>query len=159
VTIVLSAANEGASMRGRSIRGLLTAALLCSSAWLLACPLGRLHILIPDFVSSDVRGVRLYRVDEGTGQLAAAGHIEFLAIEAGRDGEKLKYLQFDAAGDPWLGPIYTPAIRDPAQPAALEITVAMLNGLPAGWFKVASYNQYGTSPPSSGQTFVIGQEG
>lgn len=146
-------------MRKRSLRLALTAALLCGSACLLACPLGSLRVLIPDYLTSDVRGIRLYRVDDGTGQLAAAGHIEFLAIEAGKGGEKLKYKQFNAAGDPWLGPIYTPVIRNPAQPAAIQVTVAMLNQLPAGWFKIASYNQYGTSGPSTGQTFIIGEEG
>ena len=114
---------------------------------------------IPDYGTSDVRGVRVYRVDDATGELAAAGHIEFLAIEQVRGEEKLKYMQFSANGDPWFGPIYTPVIRDPARPAAIEITLAMLNQLPAGWFKIASYNQYGTSPPSAGQAFVIGDEG
>jgi hypothetical protein len=146
-------------MRKRSLRLALTAVLLCGSAFLLACPLGRLRLLIPDYVTSGVRGIRLYRVDDTTGQLAAAGHIEFLAIEGGTDGEKLKYAQFDAAGGPWFGPIYTPVIRDPARPAAIQVTVAMLNQLPAGWFKIASYNQYGTSSPSTGQTFIIGEEG
>ena len=146
-------------MRKRSLRLAVTAALLCGSAFLLACPLGSLRVLIPDYLTSDVRGIRVYRIDDATGELAAAGHIEFLAIEAGRDGEKLKYKQFNAAGDPWFGPIYTPVIRDPAQPAAIEITLSMLNQLPPGWFKIASYNQYGTSPPSTGQTFLIGEEG
>jgi hypothetical protein len=146
-------------MRKRSLRRAVAAALLCGSAFLLACPLGRLRVLIPDYVTSDVRGVRVYRIDDATGELAAAGHIEFLAIEAGRDGEKLKYTQFNAAGDPWFGPIYTPVIRDPAQPAAIQVTLAMLNQLPAGMFKIASYNQYGTSPPSTGQTFLVGEEG
>lgn len=149
-------------MRKRSLRLAVTAALLCGSAFLLACPLGYLRVLIPDYLTSDVRGVRIYRIDDATGELAAAGHIEFLAINKDkRDqiGQTLKYKQFNAAGDPWFGPIYTPVIRDPAQPAAIEITLAMLNQLPAGMFKIASYNQYGTSPPSTGQTFIIGEEG
>ena len=146
-------------MGKRSLRRALTTVLLCGSAFLLACPLGTLRVLIPDYVTSDVRGVRIYRVDDATGQLAGAGHIEFLGIEAGKDGEKMKYKQFNADGSPWFGPIYTPVIRDPGQPAAIQVSLAMLNQLPAGWFKVASYNQYGTSPPSAGQTFIIGQEG
>jgi hypothetical protein len=146
-------------MRKRSLRLAVTAALLCGSAFMLACPLGYLRVLIPDYVTSDVRGIRVYRIDDATGELAAAGHIEFLAIEAGKGGEKLKYKQFTAAGEPWLGPIYTAVIRDPAKPAGIQITLIMSNQLPAGWFKIASYNQYGTSPPSTGQTFVVGGEG
>jgi hypothetical protein len=146
-------------MRKQSLRLAVAAALLCGSAFLLACPLGRLRVLIPDYVTSDVRGIRVYRVDDGTGELAAAGHIEFLAIVAGKGGEQLKYTQFNSDGVPWFGPIYTPVIRDPAQPAAIQVTLAMLNQLPAGMFKIASYNQYGTSPASTGQTFIVGEEG
>jgi hypothetical protein len=149
-------------MRKRSLRLALTAALLCGSAFLMACPLGYLRVLIPDYLTSDVRGIRIYRIDDATGELAAAGHIEFLALDKSKidqTGQTLKYKQFNADGAPWFGPIYTPVIRDPAQPAAIEITLSMLNQLPAGYFKIASYNQYGTSPPSTGQTFIIGEEG
>jgi hypothetical protein len=146
-------------MRKQSLRLALTAALLCGSASLLACQLGSFRVLIPDYLTSDVRGIRVYRIDDATGELAAAGHIEFLAIEAGKGGEKLKYTQFNVDGAPWFGPIYTPVIRDPAQPAAIQLTLSMLNQLPTGYFTIASYNQYGTSPPSTGQTFMVGQEG
>ena len=146
-------------MRGRLLRRTLTAALLCGSALLLACPWGALRVVIPDFVTSDVRGIRIYRVDDVTGRLAAAGHIEFLKLENLPDGEKLGYKQFNAAGEVRFGPIYAPVIRDPAQPAALQLTLAMVNQLPAGWFKIASYNQFGTSPPSTGQTFIVRGEG
>ena len=146
-------------MRGRLLRLALTAALLCGSALLLACPWGALRVQIPDYVTSDVRGIRVYRVDDATGKLAAAGHIEFLGIETMRDGEKLGYKQFDTAGVLRFGPIFTPVIRDPAKPAAIQLNLAMLNQLPAGWFKIASYNEFGTSPPSTGQTFMVRGEG
>ena len=146
-------------MRGRSLRLALTAMLLVGSTTLLACPLGYLKVLIPDYVTSDVRGLRLFRVDDTTGQLTAAGHIEFMALEMARDGEKLKYMQYDAAGKALLGPIYTAVFRDAAKPAAVQVTLLMQNQLPAGWFKVASYNQFGSSGASAGQTYVIGEEG
>ena len=69
-------------------------------------------------------------------------------------GETLAYRQLTAEGDPWFGPLRTHVVRDPSQPAALEVELAFLNQLPAGWFKVASYNPYGTSKPSSGQSFI-----
>jgi hypothetical protein len=144
-------------MRGRALRGALTAALLCGTLTLLACPLGRLRVLIPDYETAGVRGLRIYRVDDATGQLTGAGHVAFLALEQSRDGERMKYMQYDANGVAYFGPLYTIIARDPNQPAAIQLTVAMLNQLPAGWFKVASYNAYGTSPVSSGQTFVVGE--
>jgi hypothetical protein len=151
--------NEGGVMRGRPFRAAVTAAVFAVSTLLLACPLGRLRVRIPDFATSDVRGVRLYRVDDVTGQLAPAGSIQFLGLETDdAGGEALAYRQLTAAGDPWFGPLRTVVGRDPSQPAALEVELAFLNQLPAGWFKVASYNAYGTSKPSSGQTFIAADE-
>jgi hypothetical protein len=148
--------NEGGAMRGSPFRAVVTAAVFAVSTLLLACPLGRLRVKIPDFATSDVRGVRLYRVDDATGQLAPAGSIRFLGLENSEElgGETLAYRQLTAEGDPWFGPLRTRVVRDPSQPAALEVELAFLNQLPAGWFKVASYNPYGTSKPSSGQTFI-----
>ena len=71
------------------------------SAFLLACPLGRLRLLIPDYVTSDVRGVRLYRVDDASGELVDAGRIEFLEIETdARTARCLKYQQSHRRGRP-----------------------------------------------------------
>lgn len=143
-------------MRGSPLRVAATAAVFAVSALLLACPLGRLHVLIPDFASADVRGVRLYRVDDASGQLVAAGSLQFLGLEMDQalGGETLVYRQLTAAGDPWFGPLRTPVVRDASRPAALEVELAFSNQLPAGWFKVASYNAHGTSKPSSAQTFI-----
>jgi hypothetical protein len=146
-------------MRGRTLRALLTVALLCGTLTLLACPLGRLRVQILDYETASVRGLRLFRVDDATGALTGAGHIEFLALEKSADGEHLKYMQYDANGAPYVGPLYTQVERAVDQPAAIQITVALANPLPSGWFKVASYNPYGTSPTSAGQSFVLGSEG
>ena len=146
-------------MRKRSFRLAVTAAVFVVSAFLLACPLGQLRMQIPDFFTSDVKGVQLYRIDDASGQLVDAGRIEFLGIEASKTGEVLKYKQVTPEGDTWFGPVFTQVIRDPSQPAAIEVTLAFLNQLPAGWFKVASYNLFGTSRASTSQTFIVGEEG
>ena len=148
-------------MRGNAFRLGVTVAVCAVSALLLACPLGRLRVLIPDFATSDVRGVRLYRVDAASGQLVEAGSLQFLGIETNEalGGETLAYRQLTAAGAPWFGPLRTVVVRDASQPASLEVELAFLNQLPAGWFKVASYNAYGTSPPSTGQTFIAADAG
>ena len=147
-------------MRGNPLRVGVTAAVLSISALLLACPLGRLHILIPDFVTSDVRGVRLYRVEEGSGRLVAAGSIQFLGFETHDKlgGETLAYRQLTSENTPWFGPLRTPVVRDPSQPASIEVELAFLNQLAAGWFKVASYNSVGTSRPSVSQTYIPAEE-
>ena len=45
-------------------------------------------------------------------------------------------------------------IRNASQPNGIEVTLAFVNQLPAGWFKVASYNLIGTSRVSATQTFI-----
>jgi hypothetical protein len=146
-------------MRKRSFHIAVTAAVFCASAFLLACPLGQLRILIPDFFTNRVEGVQLYRIDDVTGALVEAGHIEFIELDIKKAGiEQLKYKQFTAEGEPWFGPLYTDVVRDPSKPASLEVTLAFLNQLPAGWFKVASFNVYGTSRASTSQTFISAEE-
>ncbi len=152
--------SEGVNMRQTSFRVLLTAAVCSVSALLLACPLGQLHVLIPDYVTSSVQGVQIYRVDDASGELVDAGRIEFLGIiETRRRGEVIEYRQLAADGTPTFGPLSTTLTRDPSQPASLELTLAYLNHAPGGWFKVATFNSYGTSKESAGQTFLMGGEG
>jgi len=143
-------------MRGHAFRAALTVAVFALSTLLLACPLGRLRVRIPDFVTSDVRGLQLYRVDDASGALVAAGSLQFLGIETNAElgAEMLTYRQLTPDGKLAFGPLASPVARDGAEPAALEIELTFLNGLPAGWFKIASYNAYGASGPSAGQTFI-----
>jgi hypothetical protein len=144
-------------MGKRSFRLAVTAAVFCISAFLLACPVGQLRMQIPDYFTSEVKGVQLYRIDDASGQLVDAGKIEFLKLEKRKDGELLKYSHVSTSGEV-TGPLYTHVTRNPSLPNGLEISLAFLNDLPAGWFKVASYNLIGTSRPSTNQTFLVGAE-
>jgi hypothetical protein len=143
-------------MRGGPFRAGVTLAVCAVSALLLACPVGRLRVLIPDFATSGVRGIRLFRVDDVSGALVAAGSLEFLGLEPNErlGGELLVYRQRSAADEPAFGPLRSPVVRDPEAPAALEVQLAFVNPLAPGWFKVASYNAVGTSRPSTSQTYV-----
>ena len=147
-------------MRKRSFRLAVTAAVFCMSAFLLACPMGQLRLLIPDFFTSDVKGVQLYRIDDASGQLVEAGHIEFLGSRQKQDVEQLKYRQFTPEGDPWFGPgLHAGRSATRASRTASRSTLAFLNQLPAGWFKVASYNLFGTSRASAARPSSAGAEG
>jgi hypothetical protein len=147
-------------MRKRAFRWVATAAVLCMSAFLLACPLGQLRLQIPDYFTSNVQGVQLYRIDDASGALVDAGRIEFLGLEAQSTGEFLKYKHVTPEGDPALGPLFTQIARIPNQPNGIEVTLAFMNQMPSGWFKVASYNLIGTSGASASQTFIpVGGEG
>jgi len=144
-------------MRKRSFRLAVTAAVFCMSTFLLACPLGQLRLQIPDYFTSDVQGVQLYRIDDASGQLVDAGRIEFLGVQKSNGGEVLKYKHVSPEGDPWFGPVFTQIVRNPSQPNGIEVTLAFLNQLPSGWFKVASYNLFGTSGASVSQTFIAAE--
>jgi hypothetical protein len=141
-------------MRMRTFRAAVTAALLSFSAFLLACPLGQLRLQIPDYFTSDVKGVQLYRVDDSSGQLVDAGRIEFIGIEKSANGEFLKYKHVAPDGSGLFGPVFTQIERLATQPNGIEVTLAFMNRLPSGWFKVASYNLIGTSRASAAQSFV-----
>jgi hypothetical protein len=147
-------------MRGESFgyRCAITAAVCCVSLLLLACPVGQLRVLIPDYVTSEVKGVQIFRVDDVTAELVPAGHVQFQGIENGKNGELMQYEQFDAAGVRRLGRVYAQVIRDPSRPSAIELTLSFWNWLPPGWFKVASYNAHGSSPVSTGRAFVMQSE-
>jgi hypothetical protein len=123
------------------------------SAMLLGCPLGVFRVRITDYFTRGVKGLQLYRVDS-TGQLVNAGRIEFLAIESGAGGEVMKYRNVASDGTSLFGPVYTDVERNASYPYGIELVVSFSNQLPAGWFKVASYNGGGTSSPSTGQTWV-----
>ncbi|MEN8159831.1 MAG: hypothetical protein ABFS41_07160 [Myxococcota bacterium] len=140
-------------------RVLTTAAVLLVSALLLACPVGRLRVVIPDFESSVVRGVELLRVEDGSGAVAPAGSIQFKRLKGTAEtGEVLVYRQHDVDGEP-MGRQEAPVVRDPDQPDSIQVEFWFLNELPSGWFKVATFNGAGTSPPSAGQKYVEGSTG
>jgi hypothetical protein len=142
-------------MRLNASRVLATATVFLVSGLLLACPIGRLRMVIPDFETSAVRGIQLLRVEDGTGDLVEAGAISFVGLESdAAEGEVLVYRQVDAEGEPSLGPLRAPVVRDPKQPEAIQIEVSFLNELEAGWFRVASYNGAGTSGASSTQAYI-----
>jgi hypothetical protein len=148
---------EEGDMRKLGFRAAATAVLLCVSAFLLACPVGQLHIQIPDYFTSGVKGVQLYRVDGTSGELVDAGRIIFDGIETSASGELLEYRYVAPDGKGRVGPVFTDVVRNPAHPNGIEVTLTFINGrLPAGWFKVASYNLIGTSPASANQVFVAG---
>jgi hypothetical protein len=146
-------------MRKLGFRAAATAVLLCVSAFLLACPVGELRLQIPDYFTSEVKGIQLYRVDEASGELVDAGRIIFQGIETSADGELLKYRYVAPDGAGRFGPVFTDVVRNPGQPNGIEVTLTFVNAkLPAGWFKVASYNLIGTSRASANQVFIAGSQ-
>ena len=116
------------------------------------CGPGRLHILIPDFLPSQVKGLRLFRVLENGG-LQAAGRIRFGALTIGPDGWELEYTQIVPGQAAW-GPL-TANVRRPAR-GQLELEMAFYNAGEPSFFRFASYNENGSSELANGEVFAAG---
>jgi hypothetical protein len=127
-------------------------AALLLSLTLLACTPGRLHILIPDFLGKSVDGLRLYRVLDG-GSLQAAGRVVFGTLERTANGLELDYTQI-VPGHNAYGPLVARAKRPTV--GQLELEMVLYNPGPGGRFRVATYNEKGTSRPSRGIISLIG---
>ncbi len=124
----------------------LALAVLALPLLLCGCGPVRLHILIPDFIAKGVDGIRIYRVGSG-GALADAGYIAFGGIVLTADGLQMRYTQYAPDHTAW-GPLMVP-VELPGGQVALEM--AFLNRGSPGYFRFASFNEYGTSKPTVGQ--------
>jgi len=139
-------------MRSLLLRGFLCLALVLSLA---GCRLRVLHLRILDFDSAGVEGLEVWRIDEATGRPTAAGRIRFLGVTRQPDGaETLEYQVLGPRGEQW-GPLVAFLLRDPADPAAAEMTLFFHGAIPAGWFRVSTYNVYGSSTLSAARTYLL----
>lgn len=128
------------------------AALLCALSLpllLAGCSLGRLHILIPDFVASSVDGIRLFRVVDG--ELVPAGRVLFGALTTTAQGLRMEYTQI-VPGKESFGPILAAAKR-PAT-GQLELELSLYNGTESGYFRFASFNEKGMSPVTQDRLYL-----
>ena len=139
----------------RTIRFLGLALLLAVCAINTGCNLRALHLVIPDFETSQVVGVNIWKVDAGQPQDVAditfgaitmqdfgAGPIEVIGYDMTQlDGSQISMI--------------TPVIRDPAAPGGIEIHLFFQKSVPSGLFKASTYNAAGSSPLSTEQTYLL----
>jgi hypothetical protein len=125
-------------------------AALSLSLLLAGCETARLHILVPDFFPSGVDGLRLYRVLDG-GALKGAGQIVFSGLTKTAQGLQVQYTQYATNGKAW-GPLTAQLLRPATGQAELQLTI--INPNAGGYFRFASYNEHGTSRPSTGQLYL-----
>ncbi len=138
----------------RIVRLASLSAALCLIFLLSGCRLTGLHVVIPDFSASTVQGVRVYRVDEGSGQLVDAGRIEFGALTKTSQGERISCTHIGPSGQIY-GPVDAVVSRPASYPSGVDVRVPFVNPLPAGWFRVSSYNTKGASAPSADRVWVL----
>jgi hypothetical protein len=136
------------------MRGLLALALafvLLTAAP--GCQLRTIHVVVPDFASSLVQGIDVYRVDEATGQPLYAGQLSFGQIVVQPDGsEVVAYALTEPDGTTTSG-LQTPLLRVGGD--AVELHLIFSGATPSGDFRVATYNAAGASPLSPGSVYLL----
>lgn len=140
-------------LRIRSVLAVLALALALPA--LSGCTPSFLQILIPDFESAAVDGVQLWRLDDATGAPIPSGQIVFEALESTPEEELLRYRLQQPDGTTLDG-LYAQVERDATDPDAVRVNFTYLRpeGSGSGWFKISTFNDFGSSPLSSQQTFL-----
>ncbi len=139
----------------RIVRLASLAAALCLCVLLAGCSLTGLRVVIPDFAQSTVLGVRVYRVEEGSGRLVDAGRVVFGALTKTSQGERIPCTHIAPDGETY-GPIDSAVRRPASYPKGIDVQLPFVNPLSSGWFRVASYNATGTSTPSADRVWAGG---
>jgi hypothetical protein len=126
--------------------------LVVCTCLLLGCVPARLHVLIPDFRPSGVDGLKIYLVSD-SGGLQPVGRVVFGDIVWTPNGLAMQYTQL-VPGRGTLGPLVAPA-KQPAK-GQLELELTLFHDGAPGRYRIASFNEYGTSPLASGTLYVGG---
>ena len=138
-------------LRIRSVLAVL--ALVLALPALSGCTPRVLQILIPDFDSAAVAGVQLWRLDDATGAPMPSGQIVFEALQAASEKELLRY-QLQQPDGTTLDGLYAQVERDPANPDEVRVNLTYLRPDGPGWFKISTFNDFGSSPLSTQQTYL-----
>ena len=138
----------------RSLRRVSLAILVLSLGSLLTgCELRRLQLTIPDFESSSVQGVEVWRLADATSQPVRAGVILFSGTHLVGGKEVVDYLNQPTDGTNGLG-ASAELVRDPANPDVVQLALYFDMHSTTGWYKVSTFNAHGSSPLSLAQTYL-----
>ncbi len=139
----------------RILRLFVLVSLVAACLALMGCNMRKLHVVIPDFETSQVIGVDVWRVD--VAQPVDLGDITFGALSTydfgGGSIEVIEYFVPQADGSQLT--LSAQVFRDPLVPEAIEVHLYFPNDTPAGWYKVSTYNSFGSSPLSAQQTQLL----
>lgn len=133
-------------------RTLVVLGLLLGTVLLSGCDAYVLRVVLTDLEESDIDGLEVYRIDDTTGSLTAAGVYRFTGMTTTEEGsEMMAYELTSVSGEKIRSASWVE--RDPQDPSLVTLSLVYSIELPAGRYKVAAYNDAGTSPPSIEDTF------
>lgn len=136
----------------RWLSGLCVTLALLALVVLPGCDVRMLRVVIPDFETAQVEGVRVFRLDDASGQPIDAGELLFGSTSFDEKGQEfIEYVLTTPDGEEFPG-LVSGLVRDDANPN--QVTVVLFFQLEQmGWHKVATFNGLGTSALSLNQTF------
>jgi hypothetical protein len=140
-------------MRRYVARGLggLLALLLLVPLW--GCDLKSLNVIIPDFDTAAVQGVRVWRLDDATNDPVARGRLDFSAPYTVDGNEVVDYTQVNPDGT--RSATYFAEVRRDVSGGSSAHVILYYDRLDQpGWFKVSTFNSQGDSALSLAQTFL-----
>jgi len=118
------------------------------------CQVRTIHVIVPDFDSSLVSGIDVYRVDETTGQPIYAGKLTFGQIMAQPDGTEAVAYSLTEPDGTTTGGLQTTILRSQGGDT-VEMHLVFSGATPSGDFRVASFNAAGASPLSAGSIYLL----
>ncbi len=133
-------------------RTLVVLGLLLSTLLLSGCDAYVLRVVLTDLEESAIDGLEVYRIDDTTGSLTAAGVYRFSEITTvGGGREVMSYELTSVSGETIQAASWVE--RDAQDPSVVTLMLIYSIEMPPGRYKVAAYNDAGTSPPSLEETF------
>ena len=128
----------------------LFAVLICLP--LMGCELRQLVVEIPDFDSSAVEGVEVWRIDDVSGEAVSDGEVRFDGVFDHHGIEMVGYTLIKPEGVEGLS-LAAPLLRQPgSDQVRLELYWSRTGE--EGWFRVSTFNSLGSSPLSLEQTYL-----
>jgi hypothetical protein len=128
---------------GRLARWLAVAATILFTLPLSSCSRSIFRVMITDFDSMEVLGIRMWKQGPNTGTFEESLEVSFSDPRIDEDGEWLSYRQL-VDGEVVAGAIWTAITRDPDNPDRVTMRL-LLTALEHGDHWLSSYNAHGDS--------------
>lgn len=139
---------------GLKKRVLAVLAGLAFAVPLSGCTIRTIHVLIPDFVSDQVQGVNLFRLDDATAAPVLMSRIDFVSSTTQPDGSELVQYQIVSTDGTTSQTFSVLVVKDPTNSDSAEMELLAGTAGAPGWFKVSTFNPYGSSSLSTAQTYL-----
>lgn len=117
------------------------------------CEYRMLQVVIPDFDTSAVEGVQIWRLADGTNQPVQGSQLVFTVPYSQNGQEIVDYTQLNPDGSQGIL-LQAVVERSPTQPDTVQVRLYYYRMQPQGWYRVSTFNEVGTSELSLEKTYL-----